>query len=64
MAKFMTIGVPCTSKMGTFFLMPLAPSRMPIYSNFQINGASREIVVIFLKVSPEAPFFVNCCNLA
>ena len=34
---------PPTSKLGTFLLWPLALS-MPIYSNFQINGASGEIL--------------------
>ena len=59
---------PTTSKFGTFLLWSLALS-MPIYSNFQINGAWGETRKppdpLFLKqnrefrgfrVSPEVPF--------
>ena len=62
------VAAPPTSKLGTFLSRPLALSK-PIYSNFQINGASGESLkppdpLFCLKnrgsggfiVSPKAPF--------
>ena len=43
---------PPTSKLGTFLSGPLALSK-PIYSNFQLNGASGE------TMKPPDPYFAS-----
>ena len=44
------MAAPPTSKLGKFLSWPLALSK-PIYSNFQINGASEE------TLKPPDPYF-------
>ena len=48
---------PPTSKLGTFLLWSLALS-MPIYSNFQINGALGET-----RKPPDPYFTSKICGL-